>query len=95
MDESCYRALRLTKRTTLLVLLDFSVAFINHDIFLEQLKVVGVTAIQWFLSYLQGCFQKVVMWGALLITMGLFLWCPTEFHLSPHAISFLFRIQLR
>ncbi|KAF7237949.1 RNA-directed DNA polymerase from mobile element jockey [Varanus komodoensis] len=50
---------------SLLVLLDLSVAFdtINHGILLDRLAGLGVggTALQWFLSYLNGRFQKVVL----------------------------------
>ncbi|KAF7246401.1 Matrix metalloproteinase-16 [Varanus komodoensis] len=50
---------------SLLVLLDFSVAFdtINHGILLDRLAGLGVggTAMQWFCSYLNGRLQKVVL----------------------------------
>ncbi|KAF7239030.1 Potassium voltage-gated channel subfamily H member 6 [Varanus komodoensis] len=50
---------------SLLVLLDLSAAFnsINHGILLERLVGLGVggTALQWFRSYLNGRFQKVVL----------------------------------
>ncbi|KAF7248501.1 RNA-directed DNA polymerase from mobile element jockey, partial [Varanus komodoensis] len=50
---------------SLLVLLDFSAAFntINHGILLDRLAGPGVggTAWQWFRSYLDGQFQKVVL----------------------------------
>ncbi|KAF7238951.1 TOX high mobility group box family member 2, partial [Varanus komodoensis] len=50
---------------SLLVLLDLSVTFdtIDHGIFLDRLAGLGVggTAWQWFRSYLDGRFQKVVL----------------------------------
>uniref|UniRef100_A0A8D2PYI1 Reverse transcriptase domain-containing protein n=1 Tax=Varanus komodoensis TaxID=61221 RepID=A0A8D2PYI1_VARKO len=56
---------RETGSASLLVLLDLSAAFntIDHGILLDRLAGLGVggTAWQWFRSYLNGRFQKVVL----------------------------------
>ncbi|KAF7239274.1 Inactive carboxypeptidase-like protein X2 [Varanus komodoensis] len=62
-DELCRE--RDRGSVSLLVLLDLSVAFdtINHGILLDRLAGLGVggTALQWFRSYPNGQFRKVVL----------------------------------
>ncbi|KAF7236044.1 putative RNA-directed DNA polymerase from transposon BS [Varanus komodoensis] len=80
---------------SLLVLLDLSAVFdtINHGIFLDRLAGLGVggTALQWFCSYLNDQFQKVVLGDCGSAPWQLCHGVPQESILSP----LLFNIYMK